>query len=202
MIARSIIIMVISYLFGAIPVGLLAGKLFKGIDVREYGSGSIGATNVLGAAGPFAGLLTLLGDILKGVIPVLLAKYYLEADGLVALAGFIAVIGHDYTVFLGFRGGKGVSTSLGVLAALNFPVALFSALLLLAIVGLTRYKSLGSILALIFSPLIMVIYHQPSAYVLLGIALAGLTIYRHRENIERLRAGTEHKLGEKRARRD
>jgi glycerol-3-phosphate acyltransferase PlsY len=183
------------YLIGAIPFGLLLTRVAGAGDIRQQGSGNIGATNVYRSAGRKLGLLTLLLDALKGGLPLYLCQHYLPLDdihiGLIALALFL---GHCFPVYLRFKGGKGVATALGIFLALN-PLAVLEVLLIFVfIVWKTRYVSAGSISAACVMPLLLY-QHQRSLPLFFAALLIGLVvIYRHRENIERIAHGTESKL--------
>ncbi len=182
------------YLLGSIPFGLVLTKIAGGPDLRTIGSGNIGATNVLRTGRKDLAAGTLLLDGLKGTIAILVALYWGPYAGIAAALG--AFLGHLYPVWLNFRGGKGVATFLGCLLGLYWPAALFFALVWLASAYLTRYSSLSAILAAALSPL-AVFYagHVDEALLLSGLAL--LLIYKHGENISRLVAGTESKIGNK-----
>jgi glycerol-3-phosphate acyltransferase PlsY len=179
-----------AYLLGSVPTGYLLGY-FAGVDVRRTGSGNVGATNVARVAGKWLGLLTLLGDAAKGFVPVLIAlRLDLGAAlaGLVALAAFLC---HLYPVFLKFRGGKGVATALGALLALA-PAAIGVLLLVFLIVALaTRIISLASIVAAGMTPVAIWLLGYPTPVIGAVLLMALMTIWRHRENIQRLRAGAE-----------
>ncbi len=206
---------IIGYLLGSIPFGLLIAKLVTNKDVRQTGSGKTGATNVLRTAGKAAALLVLILDLLKGVLAVLSAWLifywaYPSADaslatetlpGLRALAALAAIFGHNWPVFVRFRGGRGVATFFGGLLVLNPLVGVSAGLLLFAIAGFTRYASLASISGLVASCLILLVLTvmklTPTAYLIYAILGAILIIIMHRGNIKRLLAGKERKLGEK-----
>jgi glycerol-3-phosphate acyltransferase PlsY len=179
-----------AYLLGSVPTGYLLGY-FAGVDVRRTGSGNVGATNVARVAGKWLGLLTLLGDAAKGFVPVLIAlRLDLGAalTGLVALAAFL---GHLYPVFLKFQGGKGVATALGALLALA-PAAVGVLLVVFLIVALaTRIVSLASIVAAGMTPVAIWLLGYPTPVIGAVLLMALMTIWRHRENIQRLRAGAE-----------
>jgi len=181
---------------GAIQFALLIGRLWKGIDIRQYGSGNVGATNVLRVLGPVPGAIVLTADVAKGAIPVVLCRLAGFSPALVVLGGLLAVLGHIFSAFSRFTGGKGVATSLGVLLGLSPAVALSGLGIWLAVVIATRYISLGSILAALSIPIWMWVYGQPLEYKEFGLAAAALVIIRHRSNIARLLSGTEHKFGE------
>jgi glycerol-3-phosphate acyltransferase PlsY len=179
-----------AYLLGSVPTGYLLGY-FAGVDVRRAGSGNVGATNVARVAGKWLGLLTLLGDAAKGFVPVLIALRMdlgAEVTGLVALAAFL---GHLYPVFLKFQGGKGVATALGALSALA-PAATGVLLLVFLIVALaTRIVSLASIAVAGVAPAAIWLLGYPTPVIGAVLLMALMTIWRHRENIQRLRAGAE-----------
>lgn len=184
------------YLLGAIPTGLVLGRAFAKIDIREHGSHNIGATNVYRNLGKKLGVLTLLGDILKGLIPVYLVCRLTGAETLVAIAALAAFLGHVYSVYLKFSGGKGVATALGVLLVLAPAVVAVSVGIFIITVLWSRYVSLGSILASLAAPVLMAVSHAyPSSYVLSATAIALLITYRHRENIQRIIAKQESKVG-------
>jgi glycerol-3-phosphate acyltransferase PlsY len=182
---------VLGYLLGSIPFGLLLTRLAGLGDIRRIGSGNIGATNVLRTGSKTAAALTLLLDLAKGWAAVIIARSWGEDAALAA--AICVIIGHMFPVWLGFRGGKGVATALGVLIALAWPVALGAALVWLAIALLLRYASLAALVAAVaaavFSPFVV---NAPTAAVIAGIAL--LIILRHHANIRRLIAGTESRI--------
>lgn len=189
----EITLVIASYLIGSIPTGLLLGKAL-GVDIRATGSGNIGATNVYRTLGRKVGIITLLGDCMKGLIPVLAARWMGLPDVWVASAGFAAFFGHVYTVFLGFKGGKGVATALGVFLGTS-PLAVLAAFgVFAAVLWKWRYVSLSSISAAAAMPLILASIDRRPIIVLLAILIAALIIWKHRENISRLRAGTENRF--------
>ena len=192
-----------SYLIGSIPSGLVIGKL-KGIDVREYGSGNIGTTNVLRTLGARWGAIVLIADVLKGVIAVLLARYIIETPTGEMAAGFAAVAGHDWSLFLKFKGGRGVATSLGGLLPLAMPGPLSGVIGLAIFVLVTlasRYVSLASIVGSLSAVVAMAVFlgldRVPWQYVVYIVVVVALIIYQHRDNMGRLLSGTESKLGQK-----
>ncbi|MDY7012192.1 MAG: glycerol-3-phosphate 1-O-acyltransferase PlsY [Cyanobacteriota bacterium] len=198
-----------SYLLGSIPTGYLIVKWLKGVDIRECGSGSTGATNVLRTAGKLPAIAVLLVDILKGAAAPLLVKalYAIAPTAamlpppwqpwLVVFAGLTAIIGHSRSVWLGFSGGKSVASGLGVLLALEPVVGLGALGVFLGVLAIARIVSLGSILAAISVSALMFLLEQPLPYCLFSV-LAGLyVIWRHRSNIQRLLAGTEPQIGQK-----
>ena len=182
-----------AYLLGSIPTGLLLAKA-AGVDIRATGSGNIGATNVYRTLGRSVGVLTLAGDCLKGPLPVLLARYLQLPDVWIAAIGLAAFLGHVYTVFLGFKGGKGVATALGVFLGIA-PLAVLGALIIfVAIVWQWRFVSLGSIVAAAAMPGLVAVVNNRPAFVLMTVVVAALVVWKHRENINRLREGTESKF--------
>lgn len=192
-----LIVLGVCYLLGSIPFGLLAGKVWAKVDVREYGSGNIGMTNVLRTAGYVPAVITLVGDVGKGVAAVLLARHFTGAGDFNLVAGLAAVAGHNWPIFLGFKGGKGVATIAGVLFAVRPLVALILLIIWLAVLFVFRYISLASIVVAVVLPLLLIILKVSWFELALGTAVAAVTIYRHRSNIERLRQGTEFRFGEK-----
>ncbi|WP_027718749.1 glycerol-3-phosphate 1-O-acyltransferase PlsY [Desulfovirgula thermocuniculi] len=185
-------LVVLSYLIGSIPVGYLLGRM-KGVDIRLHGSGNIGATNVWRTLGPAAGVTALVLDVAKGLVPVLLGKST-GGDALALLCGLAAIAGHSWSVFLGFRGGKIIATSLGVFLALSPVAALLALGIWLAVVVLSGYVSLGSIVAAASMPFLMLALRQPWSYVLFSLVAAAVAVYKHVPNIRRLLAGTEPKI--------
>jgi acyl phosphate:glycerol-3-phosphate acyltransferase len=184
-----------SYLLGSIPCGLLLTRVAGLGDIRSIGSGNIGATNVLRTGNKLLALGTLLGDFGKGLVPVLAVTALWPAEPMLpALAALAAVLGHLFPVWLGFKGGKGMATTLGVLTALAWPVGLFAALTWLAAALLFRYSSLGSLLSTAVSPAAMW-YARGGFDAALVLAIAVLVWIRHHENIRRLARGEEPKIG-------
>ncbi len=184
-------VIVVSYLIGAIPTGLIVVRLLTGEDIRRHGSGNIGTVNVLRVAGAGTAVVVLAVDILKGLVPVVLAERLGASAWTVVLAGLAAIAGHNWSIFLKFQGGKGVATSFGVLAALSWPAAAVAAAVWIVTVAVTRYSSLGSLLGVVSVPITMWRLRQPEQYVYFGMIAALFAIYRHRTNIQRLVAGTE-----------
>ena len=189
-----------SYFLGAIPIGWILGRLIFGQDIRKGGSGNIGATNALRQFGSGIGILVLVLDMLKGVLAVILAKYiYFENSPFIVLCGLIAILGHIYPIYLSFKGGKGVATAAGVVLAL-LPLELLGILgIFVIVVAISRYVSLGSLIAA-SSLLVMVLFksfrQEPVNYALIAftILVVGMIFYKHKENIRRLKAGTENKI--------
>ena len=190
---QQYLLLIAAYLLGSIPTGLLLAKA-AGVDIRATGSGNIGATNVYRTLGRSVGVLTLVGDCLKGLLPVLLARYLQLPDLWVAAIGLAAFMGHVYTIFLGFKGGKGVATALGVFLGIS-PMSVGGAVLLfVAIVWWSRFVSLGSISAAAVMPLLVAMLDRRPPMVLMTVIVAGLVVWKHRENIKRLRDGAESKF--------
>jgi glycerol-3-phosphate acyltransferase PlsY len=186
-------LVIAAYLIGSIPTGLLLGKVF-GVDIRTTGSGNIGATNVYRTLGRKVGVMTLVGDCLKGLIPVLVAKQMGLPDLGIALVGLAAFLGHVYTVFLGFKGGKGVATALGVFLGLSPLSVLLTLAVFVLVLFKWRYVSLGSIVAAAAMPVFVAAIDRRLSIAVVTLLVAVLVIWKHRENIKRLRAGSESKF--------
>ncbi len=197
--AASALSVIASYLIGAVPFGLIVTRALSRVDVRTVGSGNIGATNVLRAAGKKAAVLTLLCDALKGYFPVLIAKIYFQDDTLTVLCGAAAILGHNFPVYLKFKGGKGVATGYGVALGVSPLIGLLLLVAWLLAAVLWRYSSLSALVSFACYPLLTFFTTTPEArpYRLLSLFIFGLIYYRHRENIKRLLAGTESKIGKK-----
>lgn len=196
-----LLIILTSYLLGSISTSYIIAKKVAGVDIRTQGSGNAGSTNVLRTLGKKAGALTFVGDFLKGSLAVFISKIIAQKFNLDPLSsGYLAaafvVLGHNYPIFLGFKGGKGVATSLGSMITLNPIIASICFLVFLVVVFFTRYISLGSILGISISPIIMIILKNEQAF-FITLFLTAVTIVSHRENIKRLLNGTERKLGQK-----
>lgn len=204
-----VIIAIIAYLIGSVNFGVIISKKMAGFDVREKGSGNAGSTNVLRTVGKKAAALTLVCDILKGVVSILIAiiagKIVADANPaiLVELAAFFAIIGHTFPVFFKFKGGKGVATSLGVVLLINWKIGLICLVFALAIMAITRMVSLGSIsTAVLFAVLVIFASDFRNAFIvefdysfmIFAVVLAGLVIFNHRSNLKRIMTGTENKL--------
>jgi glycerol-3-phosphate acyltransferase PlsY len=189
-----IIVVVVAYLLGSIPFGYLIVRRKMGADIRQTGSGGTGATNVTRRAGKAAGVLTLLLDAAKGSAAVLIARAIAGDDWLIAAAAIAALVGHMFPVWLGFRGGKGVATGVGIFLVLA-PIALLCAgVIFVAIVALTRYVSLGSIIAAILIPVFVWLLSDLRPLFVAAIVGAALIIFAHRGNIQRLMSGTESRI--------
>lgn len=183
-----------SYLAGSIPAGIVFGRLFRGIDVRQSGSGNIGSANVFRVAGPGPGALTLLFDAAKGFLPVIIAQQLGLPLWAQLISGAAAIVGHNWSIILRGRGGKGIATSLGVLLAFAPLVTLIALAVWILVIAGSRYASLASLLMMASVPILLALFHYGSAYWIFGVGLVLLAIYRHRGNIERLLHGTELKI--------
>jgi glycerol-3-phosphate acyltransferase PlsY len=194
MMALTVILAIgLSYLVGSVPTGYLIARYVKGIDIRSHGSGNIGATNVWRTLGPGWGLVSLAGDTTKGIVAVLLGRAF-GVPGVELLTAAAALAGHGWSVFLRFQGGKIIATSLGVLIMLP-PVALATAAAVwIAVMALTRYVSLASIIAVSSVPLAFALGEAGWRHVLFGFFLALVAVYKHRANIDRLLKGKESKF--------
>jgi glycerol-3-phosphate acyltransferase PlsY len=190
------VLIILSFLMGSIPTGLLIAKT-KGIDLRKVGSGNIGATNVLRAVGKEAALFTLIGDIAKGAIPVAIGKFLGLGIFDAGILGLSAILGHNFSLFLKFKGGKGVATSIGVLLAFSPHVALLTITLWLLTARWTRYSSLSALIAFGLLPLSIYMLDYSKEKMIIAVAIAVLIFIRHTDNIKRLIQGTESKIGEK-----
>lgn len=205
-----IIIAIIAYLIGSINFSIILSKKMAGFDLREKGSGNAGTTNMLRTVGKKAALLTLVCDILKGIVPVLLAVLIgniaksfgaeIKAEYLAQIAGVSAIIGHTFPVFFGFKGGKGVASSLGLVLIINWQIGLICLVFALLIMAVTRMVSLGSIATAILFPVLIIFgvgseyYIVSGSYVVFSIILALIVIFNHRSNIKRILSGTENRL--------
>lgn len=190
----TIIVLIISYIIGGFNSAYYIGKLWGIDDIRKYGSGNPGTTNVLRVLGKPAAFLTLLFDVAKGVVAVLLGLTLLKSSGIAILCGIAVILGHNYPIQLGFKGGKGIATSIGVIFLLSPVAAICSLLIGLIIIAITKYVSLGSIIGSILFPIFVAIFHGSWQYILFGILMASMAVYRHRANITRLVNGTESKV--------
>ncbi len=190
----GIFIALFGYLFGSIPTGVLLTKFFSKVDPRKVGSKNIGATNIFRTAGKTLGILTLVGDIFKGMIPIGIAIQFNVSDLWIAIVGLSSFLGHIFPIFLGFRGGKGVATALGVYLVISPVAVLIEFLFFAGIVWRWRYISLGSISCATTIPILIAFFRSDSqAYFILSVIIAALILYRHQSNISRLFQGTENK---------
>lgn len=199
--AVLISVVIIGYLLGSINTSIIFSK-FKKTDIREHGSGNAGLTNTLRTFGKGAAVVVLLGDVLKGIIAILLARFVCNIFAIdmvneaSQIAGIAAIVGHNFPIYYGFKGGKGVLTSVTVLMMIDYKLALCSLLVFIIIVAITRYVSLGSITAAA-AFVVMVIVLKRYDLLAFGIIVASMLIIRHRSNIKRLIQGNENKLGQK-----
>lgn len=205
MVAYYIVMAIVAYAIGSISFSVIFSKKMAGFDVREKGSGNAGSTNVLRTVGKKAAALTLICDILKGIVAILIAvllgNIVKELDGalLVQIAAVAVVIGHTFPIFFGFKGGKGVATSLGVLLLINWQIGLICLVFALVIMALTRMVSAGSVLAAILFPVLTLFIGQDyfivsGNYFIFSVIMALIVAFNHRSNIKRILSGTENKL--------
>lgn len=187
-----------AYFLGSIPSGVVVARLLGAQDPRKSGSGNIGATNVLRTLGKKAAATTLIADAAKGSIPVLIAKGLLSGDSpVVYLAAAAAILGHDFSFLLRFKGGKGVATTLGTILVLSPTVALLLLGTWISVVAVTRFSSAGALSAAALSPLFAILVAKNTQFALYCVTVAALLFYLHRENIKRLVAGTESRIGQR-----
>ena len=200
---RLLAILLGGYLVGSIPFGVIIGRAWKGVDIRQYGSGNIGFSNALRVLGWKPAAVVFIGDALKGIAPVVLGQALLKtwnvprADLWLLLVGLAPILGHSFSVFLRFRGGRAVTTTLGVLIGLCWQAALVALVSWLVVVAITRYISLGSIVAALSVPTYMFLSGKSRDWLILWSAVSLLVILRHLPNMKRLVKGTEVKIGEK-----
>lgn len=194
----AVIAVVVSYLIGSLSFSILIAKWVKGIDIRQHGSGNAGATNTLRVLGKGPGILVFALDIAKGVLAVWLGRWL--ADGYVwvpAICGLAAIIGHNWPVWFRFKGGKGIATTVGVTATLAFVPALIAGVVAIAVIALTRYVSLGSLLFALVTPIAIGFIHFHAPEFAVSVVLCLFAFVRHRSNLVKLVNGTENKLGAK-----
>ncbi len=195
---KIVLIIISCYLLGSIPFGYIVGKLFKKVDIRELGSGNIGATNALRILGPLLASFVVIGDIGKGIFSIYLVQYF-NIDNLLILtiAGLAVICGHDWSLFLGFKGGKGIATTFGVVFALNPTISILAVIVWVIVIIITRYASLSSIFAVISIFIFTILFKQPYEYVIFSAIIMILGIFKHKDNIEKLKSKKERKIGEK-----
>lgn len=199
--ATVIILLVCSYFLGSIPFGLIVGKVVKGVDIREHGSGNIGATNVMRILGPKWGTFVFILDVLKGFIPTFAAsKLNLPSDWFIVLAGAMAAVGHTFSPFIKFKGGKGVATSLGLIIGLNPVIAGITLVIFTLVLLVTKYVSLSSCIAtagVFFMMLFWKSMNTPPSFLIVVGVLTLAIIIKHIPNFKRIANGTESKIGQK-----
>lgn len=189
-----VVLMIVAYILGSIPNALWIGKVFKGIDVREHGSKNTGSTNAARVLGAKLGILTLILDISKGAIPTLIATMLLDSSISVILVGICAILGHSFSIFMEFKGGKAVATTVGVFIVLVPGAILLAAVIFFLVFGITRYVSLSSMIGAISLPIWIILFYKNISLTIFGIIIAILIIVRHKSNIQRLLNGTESKF--------
>ena len=192
----GVFLVLFGYLLGAVPTGLLVGWAY-GVDIRRVGSGNIGTANVLRAAGKWAAGLTMFGDMLKGLLPVVLARVVLDDAWIIALVALASVAGHCWPVFLRFKGGKGVATGAGTILGLApvLGLGLFGLWWVVALIS--RYTSLAAMVTMVSGPFVFLFFGQPLPHVIYTFVGGALVIWLHRENVRALLNGTERKVGQK-----
>lgn len=186
--------LIAAYLIGSIPFGLIFGKLIWKKDLRQLGSRNIGATNAWRVLGRKAGILTFIFDFLKGQLGVLIGACLIGSPGAMVAGGFFAMLGHIFPLFTGFKGGKGVAAGLGVIAALMPKVTAIVLIVWLVLVVLTRYVSVGSIVAAVLAPILAAVFNVPDEFFAFALAAAVVIVWRHKDNVLRLKAGRENKF--------
>lgn len=186
-----------AYLLGSISFGLLIGKWFLGIDIREYGSGNAGATNLSRVMGTGPGIVVLLLDGLKGFVPVWLTLKVTGQPTAAMLVGLAAIVGHIWPVYFRFKGGKGVATTIGVMLAMSFWATLITGLLTVLIIAVSRYVSLGSLVFVSLMPWLLLFFDRGGMVFVMALALTVLVFWTHRENIRRLLRGQENRFGKR-----
>lgn len=192
------LLLLVSYLLGSVSFSILVVRIIAHKDIREEGSGNAGATNVLRNHGAAAGIVVAILDVAKGAAAVVLMRAATANPAYLAGAAFAVILGHVFPLYFRFRGGKGVATTVGAFAAVAWAPTLVAAAIFLAVVAVTRYVSLGSILATVaLPPVSLLLFRVPDAVVLAECAVALLVLFKHLENLKRLAAGTERKLGSK-----
>ena len=202
--ATYIAMAIMGYFIGSISFGVILSRKYAGFDVRDKGSKGAGTTNVLRTAGTKLAVITLLCDILKGIVAVLLAMLVgviwkdLDIKLLQYVAGFFAILGHTFPIFFEFRGGKGVATAIGILLLLNWEVGLICIIFGVVLIAITRMVSVGSIMAAVLYPILTIFMADDSFWcTIVSVLIALLVVYNHRENLDRIKKGTENKLGQK-----
>ena len=193
---KTIVYIIVSYLIGSISFAYYICSKFYSIDIRQYGSGNPGSTNVLRVLGAKPALIVFVADLLKGLITVSIGRL-IGGENLALLAAIAVVVGHDWSIFLNFKGGKGIATSLGVVIGVFPKVAPILIIVGISVIFISRYVSLGSITTATLLPILLIIFKYPAKHIIIGLIIGAIAVYRHRDNIERLLAGKENKLGQK-----
>ncbi|MCD8511466.1 MAG: glycerol-3-phosphate 1-O-acyltransferase PlsY [Bacillus sp. (in: Bacteria)] len=197
----GLICIVIAYLIGSISFSYIIAKKIKKVDIRQHGSGNAGATNTLRVLGVGPAVSVLLLDCVKGIVAVVLALYVTNDPFIAAASGLASIIGHNWPIYYGFKGGKGVATTIGVVATLVFTAALISGIIAILSIVITRYVSLGSLIFIIGTTLISAVFNfvfeYPSYYLYFLVVISIFSVWKHRSNIQRLIKGQESKIGEK-----
>ncbi len=184
-----------AYLLGSISSSYIAGKMAAGVDIREHGSGNAGATNTLRVLGVKLGLIVFIADIVKGVLAVAFAHLVTNgSETAMAFSGLFAVLGHNWPIYFGFRGGKGVATTIGVLMTIALVPSLYAGLVALVLLIFTRYVSLSSLTFVTLTPIFQLFSHTAAVTVIISFVLLVLSFWRHRANIDRLLHGREHRV--------
>ena len=199
---KAILSIVVSYLVGSIPTAYIFGRLYKGIDIRQHGSGNVGATNAFRVFGKIPGTIVLLIDIVKGIVATTVVADLFEFNSVLSrvILGVVVVAGHNWTVFLQFKGGKGIATSLGVLIGLTIKVSVIRPVLITTVLAwvitffVSGFVSLASITAALVLPISMILTNQAIEIICLGVIFCLWVVLRHRPNIKRLLSGTEHRV--------
>ena len=193
---KYVLVSIIAYLLGNVATSYIVSKVFGKIDIREYGSGNAGSTNVLRVLGAKAAVIAFSGDVLKGTAAVLIGRYIGGSYGEI-LAGIFVIAGHNWPVFLGGKGGKGIATTIGLMLPIDPLMVVLILIVGIIVIITTRYVSLASITGVTIYPIAMIVTKKPAEYIAFSLILSAIAIYRHRANIERLLKGTESKFGQK-----
>lgn len=191
----TVIGVVISYMLGSISFSILIAKWFKGIDIRNHGSGNAGATNTLRVLGKGPGAAVFLLDIVKGIAAVMIGYLLSDGEWTAVLCGLAAIVGHNWPIWFGFKGGKGIATTVGVLASLAFMPTLIAGIIAIAAIAVTRYVSLGSLLFALAAPVLILVWQKPYPLFWASLLICIFAFVRHRSNIVKLLQGNENKLG-------
>ncbi|WP_223376084.1 glycerol-3-phosphate 1-O-acyltransferase PlsY [Schnuerera sp. xch1] len=195
---KVLLVIMLAYLIGNFSSAYVLGKIIKNTDIRNCGSGNAGATNALRVFGKKIGILAFVFDVLKGVLAIYIGGKILGYDGKL-IAGLFSVIGHNWPIFLNFKGGKGIATSFGILLSLHWPTAMISLVFFIVVLVMKRYVSLSSITAAVVAPIVVILIKRPfdKGFVIVTLILAIIAIFKHKANIKRLLEGKEYKIGEK-----